>query len=564
MDTQFNQLKAELGQKAQAAGDAMAGLTVVAVPDSVAKDFIGHHGSGQTIGWCNADGSTFPPDLGTDGALPGMTLVKDMHDMADGEQAARAFNETFQTGPQSEAELDAYLNTLKGDSAAFRQAFLASMDTALLPFMQRVARTGVDADTGMKYGEVITAISQILAKASNTKTQGGYPVPSSFYDDLRNQYKSSVLPERGYLLLAEIVQAGQAEQDTWDTALLTDITKDTIAFERELYQTDPTFFWGEVFGNTNGVLPTQAGRDLTGTVPGRIDALGMLLDAVGHNADASQDVLRLPDGNADLDLLHYLYDGRKGVGCDAFQWGYVFGNVLEQASTHHRGSGGPSSRDYVSAQIASDLVNYTGENPEERLPPGMGQNIVDILTVHMDALNHFTDLTAGSDRAVSRGEADDPLPWNHDTHANFMTRRLDNLMSSVFASDYWTAQVEADAHSGNNPHPLLSQFTLAQQATWQQDITYAAGHLKDSGGLLKDLARHHGSSSNATIDAYTKAIVGQGGKEDAAPGQCSGGHGLHPGPWLGQGRRRGSWRTWSWFAKAHRRGGAGRPQEVGD
>lgn len=89
-------------------------------------------------------------------------------------------------------------------------------------------------------------------------------------------------------------------------------------------------------------------------------------------------------------------------------------------------------------------------------------------------------------------------------------------MATVFRLDYWTAQVEADAESGNNPHPLLSQFTLAQQATWQRDITHTAGHLKDHPGLLEALARKHGSSSNATIHAYTAAIVHEGGEADAS------------------------------------------------
>lgn len=516
LTSQFADLKAELAQVARATGAAMADLTVVAVPDSVARDFLGHHGSGLSLGWCNVDGSTFPPDLGSDGALPGMTLVKDMHDMADGEQAAREFNQTFATGPQSRAELDTFLTTLNGDSEAFRQAFLAGMDPAILPFMQTAARTGVDAQTGMKYGEVITALSQIMAKASNDKTQGNYPVPSSFFDDLRSQYKNTIPPEQGYLLLAEIVQAGQGGHDTWDPALLTGITKDTIGFERELHKTNPTFFWGDVFRNNNGVLPTRAGRDLTGAVPGRVDAVAMLLDSVGHNADASQDVLRGPDGNADLGLLHYLYDGRRGVGGDAFVCGQVFGNVLEQAATHHRGSGGPGSRDYVSAQIASDLVNYAGEKPDDRILPGMEQNIVDILTVHMDAVNHFTESALISDRAVGIGAAGDPLPWNHDTHANFNSGRLDSLMTTAFRSDYQSAQVDGTAHASMNTHPLLSQFTLAQQATWQQDITYAAGHLADYPGQLEELARKHGASSNATITAYGRAIHAEGGREDAA------------------------------------------------
>ena len=44
------------------------------------------------------------------------------------------------------------------------------------------------------------------------------------------------------------------------------------------------------------------------------------------------------------------------MGGDVFVWGQVFGNVLEQAATHYRGSGGPGSRDYVSAQIASGIL----------------------------------------------------------------------------------------------------------------------------------------------------------------------------------------------------------------
>jgi hypothetical protein len=72
--------------------------------------------------------------------------------------------------------------------------------------------------------------------------------------------------------------------------------------------------------------------------------------------------------------------------------------ILEQAATHHRGIGGPGSRDYVSAQIASDLVNYAGEKPDDRIMPGMEQNLVDILTVHTDAVNHF----AGQDIECAR------------------------------------------------------------------------------------------------------------------------------------------------------------------
>jgi hypothetical protein len=170
MTFQFGKLKAELTQIPTATGDAMAGLTMVAVPDSVAKDCIGHHGSSLSFGWCNVDRSTFPPDLGTDSALAGMNVVKDMHDIADSESATREFNQRFQTGPQSKADI-AYLKTLHGDSAAFQQASLAAMDPAILPFMQTAARTGGDAETGMKCGEVITAIAQILAKASNEETR---------------------------------------------------------------------------------------------------------------------------------------------------------------------------------------------------------------------------------------------------------------------------------------------------------------------------------------------------------------------------------------------------------
>ena len=84
MTSQFTELKAELAQIARTTGEAMATLTLVAVPDSVAKDFLGHHGSGRSFGWCNVDGSTFPPDLGTDAALPGMSLVGRRHAIEDG------------------------------------------------------------------------------------------------------------------------------------------------------------------------------------------------------------------------------------------------------------------------------------------------------------------------------------------------------------------------------------------------------------------------------------------------------------------------------------------------
>ena len=73
------------------------------------------------------------------------------------------------------------------------------------------------------------------------RNQGRYPVRASSYDTLPSQYKNTIPPEQGYLLPAEIAQASPLGQDTGDLALLTDITKDTIAVERELHKTNPTW-----------------------------------------------------------------------------------------------------------------------------------------------------------------------------------------------------------------------------------------------------------------------------------------------------------------------------------
>ena len=506
IDYQFQQLKDDLQARARTLGTTLGGLTIVAVPDSVARSFIGHHGTGSTVGWCNSDGTTFPPDLGTDDALAGsLTLVHDRHDMLDGEQAAALFTSWDPNDPKALAKIQGLLKT---DSEAFRQGFLAHLDTKQLAFLQRISHMGVSGDQGKKYGEMISAISVMMAQGSNARLQGDYPVPATFYDTWRKQYAAlDTPPGEGYLLQAEIVQAGQAGGDNWDPAMLTSITRETIAFEQKMHKENPTFFWGDIYRNGNGELPTMAARDFTGGVPGQVDAVALLFDALSHDHQAAQDVLRQPDGHADTAMLHYLYDGRQDAQGSFEIWGDALGRTLD-AATSYVGPGGPGSRNYASAEIVGDLVHFYGTHPD-RLPLLMRQPLVNILTHHVQAVNH-----AGFpyEEAVHEGHGSDLLDWQKLDMAVLDKGDLNTVLKGIFSEDYYSTH-DGDPSKG---YPLYQQLATAQHAAFRKDFLVIAGHHPFDKGLLMDLVQQQSSSESDTTHSLRDALTSQGASEDQA------------------------------------------------
>lgn len=504
LDREYNTLVTDLQTQFSRASATLASATVVAVSDRTVADFVSHHLTGLSPGFCSTDG-TFPPDLGADDALAagGMSLVRDMHDAAAGEAAAANFNEFAKTGPHSHEEIEAFLATLHVDSAAFRAAFLNHLELDSLFFFQQVAHHGVDAKGATDYGRVITAIGTMMAAGSNATLQGDYPVRSSLYDAWREKAKHTIPPEEGYLFLAEIVQAGQGGKATWDSTLLTGITRDTIAFEQEQRAKDPYFNWVQVWGG--GYPVTAAFGDQLGTagVPGRADPVAMMFDAMQYDRDASLALLRKPDGTADIDLLHYLYDGRRDSVGAAYSWGDALGGVVNAATTFV-GSGGRGTPEYASAQIVSDFVHFFGDDPG-KLWPGMEQDVVDMLTHHIQDVNATLALLSPQGD-VRVGRPDGLLARDRLTTAILDNDDLKSLMTKVFGLD----------HYATDGRPLYQQFSAVQTAALRQDFLDVAGNPHAPAGLLEQIAGQHGTATTRTVGWLKDALVGAGASEDEA------------------------------------------------
>jgi hypothetical protein len=469
--------------------------TIVAVPDSTVADFIKN--------------GKYPLDLGADDVLAknGMSLVRDQHDMAEGEQAAKDFNEWMKTGPHSPQEIADYRKRLKIDSPAFRAGFLNSLSLDSLRFMQQTAHGGTDAKGAEAYGTLLTDIAKMMAAGSNSKLQGDYQVRPSFYDAWRRQAKEGIPEGEGMLFMAEIVQAGQGGKATWDSNLLTGIAKDTIQFEQDMRKKDPNWNWVQLW---HGYPVTEAFKNQMGTagVPGRADPLAMIFDAAQYDRDASLAILSRtgPDGRptADTDLLHYLYDGRRNSVGWAYSWGDALGGVVNSATTF-TGNGGPGTNEYVSAQIVGDFVHFFGSDPK-KLWPGMEQDVVDMLTHHVQDVNAANGKVQWTGDEPHVGDPDGILARDRLTLAVLQKGDLAGLMSKVFQLDYYA----------DGKRPLFQQFTAVQTAAYKQDYVDAAHNPKTPPGLLEQIVGEHGAATKNTVEWFRTGMTGVAKGEDEA------------------------------------------------
>ncbi|MGL5857616.1 MAG: hypothetical protein ACRC35_04280 [Angustibacter sp.] len=443
-------------------------------------------------------------------ALVAMTgqldLPQDAQAWTDGERAAADFPDVTEIDT---GEVQAYLDGLDVYSEAFRQGFLQGLDPQALIFMQRISHMGVSGEDGERYGQVVTAVSQMLALGSNDRYQSMYSVSTSVYDGLRDTYRAAdVPPGEGYLLLAEIVQAGQGSGALWDSALLTEITEETIAFERRMQAENEVWSWGSVFGQGNGTWPTEAGRGLVGDAPGRADALAMLFDALGEDPAAAQDVLTDDDLHADTDLLHWLYDGRTAQG-NFYTWGSTLGEALE-AGTSFVGAGEQGTRNHASAEIVADLVDFYGTRPD-RFPLTMDESMVNILTRHVQAVNYAG---SGAEGSVAGNNPDGLLEYQRIAMANLDRGELNTLLSQIFGTDYYVQHGEhAEPERG---YPRYQELAIAQQAAFRRDfLEVAATHPLDQ-GRLEQVALQQGLAQNDTALALRDALVAAGAGRDQA------------------------------------------------
>ncbi|GAB3678615.1 hypothetical protein GCM10028814_12210 [Angustibacter aerolatus] len=499
----YTEAVSTLRTAAKALGDALEGAVVLAVPDETVRDY---KAGGDVSGLLSSLRRAGVDALGDELHLP-----HDKQSQADGADAAEAFNDFADTGPHTDAELQAMLDRFHISDEAFRQGFLDDLDPQALVFLQRVAHMGASSEgNAKKYGEVITAISQMMAQGSNVATQGTYPVRHDFYDDWQQAAQDMDVTDSGEaeLFIAEVLQAGQGDPATWDSALATQIARDTIAFERrKTEESGGTFTWGDILRGGYDVMPTQAARDITPNA-GQADALQLVFDALGKDPVAAQDTLLDSDGGVDHDLLHYLYGGRSAGG-NAYTWGDALGGTLE-AATSYVGPGGEGTRNYDSADIVQDMVHWYGTHPD-RYPITMDQHVVDILSHHIQAVNYAG---SGAEGPVSGNHADGLLEYQRIALANLDKGDLANLLKNVFGEDYYAQHGEhADPSKG---FPMYQQLSAAQQAAFRRDFLEITGADPFDQGRLEALAHQQGSAQNDMALNLRDALKAQGASADQA------------------------------------------------
>jgi hypothetical protein len=494
LNGEYQQLVTDLQTAFSTAAQTLVDNTVIPVPDGTVADFV------KTGKW--------PGDIGGDDILAkdGMVLVRDKRDMAEGEQAAKDFNEWMKTGPHSPQEIADYRKRLKIDSPAFRAGFLNTLSLDSLRFMQTVAHHGVDAEGAKAYGTLITDIGKMMAAGSNANLQGDYQVRPSFYEQWRKQAKEGIPEGEGMLFMAELVQAGQGDKATWDSNMLAGIAKDTIKFEQDMVAKHGEYWnWVQIWGT--GYPVTEAFSNMVGTggIGGRADPVAMVFDAVQHDKEAAFQVLTRTGSDGkyvpNVDLLHYLYDGRRDQVGMGLTWGDTLGGVIS-AGTQFSGSGGPGTKEYVAADIVGDFVEFFGSDPK-KLWPGMEHDIVDILTFHIQAVNATNSDASWTGGNPHVGDPKGMLARDRLTLAVLQQDDLQRLMSSVFALDYYS----------KDGRPLFQEFAAVQTAAYKKDYLDAV-KAGASPGDLEKIFGEHGTATANTVEWFRIGMDGEAKDED--------------------------------------------------
>jgi hypothetical protein len=510
LDSDYQQLIDQLRAKFRQASQALTAATIAAVPDTTVTGFTAGGGTGMMPGWCTKDGGTFPPDLHAETALGGAHLLADRQQLLAGQAVADRFNQYLaDSTTHSKTEIEAFLARLHPYSAAFRQGFLATVDLNTLLTVQRLAHggPGIDEQTARAYGGLVTAVGTMMAAGSNPELQGAYPVPASFYTGWVDLYEHAQPPDFGYYAMAELVQTGQADKATWNSELLTKLTRDTITFEQQQLAANPLFRWSEA--HRHGFMATDAERSLS-TNPSHADAVAMMLDATSHDDTAALGLFTTADHKADTKLLHHLYAGRQDVMGTADLYGTTLGNTLNAATTTV-GAGGPGTPEYISAAIVSDIVNHYG-SPDHKLIPGMEPSIVNMLCHHIQDVN------------AALGE----IQWTGDVHPGEQGRLLarEQLTVSVLDKDHvkdlLTEAFGPDYSSADDSRPLFQQFAAVQTAALKADfLTVSAIADPDQrAGWMEGLANQHGVATRLASDSLRDALVAHGVQDDQANAQA--------------------------------------------
>jgi hypothetical protein len=203
-----------------------------------------------------------------------------------------------------------------------------------------------------------------------------------------------------------------------------------------------------------------------------------------------------------MDLLHYLYDGRRNQVGMGLTWGDALGGVIS-AGTQFSGGGGPGSKEYVAADIVGDFVHFFGSDPK-KLWPGMEQDVVDILTFHIQAVNATnSDATWVGDNPHV-GDPKGILARDRLTLAVLQKGDLKGLMSSVFGLDYYS----------KDGRPLFQQFAAVQTAAYKKDFLDASANPDTPPGLLEKIIGEHGVATKETVEWFRIGMDGQATDQD--------------------------------------------------
>lgn len=513
IDYQYNEEKDALVTKAKTLGTDLGDLTAVPVPDSVATRFINGGGSGTHITWTDDEGD-FPPDLDANSHLGDSTLSEDLDQQEAGEEAAEQFNNP-DGGNLTPEEAKKLAEAMNSDSEAFRAAFLNNLDPEkLAEFHQFASESGTADNGGSDYGALITAIAQTMSKGSKSENQPTYPVDSNLLDEVVDAYTSvdnehdPDVKTKGYLRLSELVAAGQGDPPTWDSDFLAEVTRKTIAYEREQVENDEFWSWGPAAGEMSWL--TEKGADWYGDTedtknPYWGDPLVLYFEAMENDSAAAQQTLVTDGPGIDEELTEYLYGRKAGHGGN---YGWALGKFLESA-TLPKGAGEEGSPEYISADLVADLVDYYAAHD---LGLNMDESIVNILTNHVEAVNHATDEDTGYLGNVVPPLEGSNFPYEWINRANLTQEDMSALLNKVFGLDYYSNQIAEEGDPPTHNFPLYTQLALAMELSAQEEFHYVAKN--GDPGQLETLVNDLSQSQQRTLNSFVAALEGEGRDAD--------------------------------------------------
>lgn len=251
----FRQQQETLRHESRRLGRRLGDLTMVHVPEKVARHWLKAGGNGHHMSW-REDGRPYPPDLDANGHLPGMHLSQQKERQEKGDAAGRGvLAAVHEPGHARTLAATVHAHRLDG---SFRQGFVSGVELHQVHDLHGYAGLTVDESTRPALTQLVADTGHMLADATNPEHHADATQATGRLVDAYTGYPDAQVAAHGHVQLAELVHHSTAHGAEWHPAALAAIDHSAKLHEEAHGTTGQRFDWAAASEGASFIDPDAA------------------------------------------------------------------------------------------------------------------------------------------------------------------------------------------------------------------------------------------------------------------------------------------------------------------